>query len=211
MSAWVRALRRARTPLSYSQGFHAHPKIAFSGATPVGDETVADYMDITLKASVEPVELLGRLKATLPEGFLAFEAESIALDTPSLMSAVRGASYTLSIPCADPAALEACIAELNASDEVVVMRKAKSGARHKGRGKRGHQRRLAKEVDIRPVIEQLELVRVVDDRAEIAFSTADPEGRLAKPKEILGQLGADPMQSHVLRTETLFSDHLTAV
>src|SRR5690606_4267902 len=27
MNAWVRALRRARAPFSYSRGFHAHPKL----------------------------------------------------------------------------------------------------------------------------------------------------------------------------------------
>src|SRR5690606_41840338 len=29
MNAWMRALRRAKAPLSYSQGFHPHPRIAF--------------------------------------------------------------------------------------------------------------------------------------------------------------------------------------
>ncbi|MBW2253776.1 MAG: TIGR03960 family B12-binding radical SAM protein, partial [Deltaproteobacteria bacterium] len=32
MNAWMRTLRRARTPLSYTQGFHPHPRLAFSAA-----------------------------------------------------------------------------------------------------------------------------------------------------------------------------------
>src|SRR5690606_2441683 len=43
MNAWMRALRRAKAPLSYSQGFHPHPRIAFSTALPQGEASYGDY------------------------------------------------------------------------------------------------------------------------------------------------------------------------
>ena len=72
VNAWLRTLRRARFQLSYSQGFHPHPKMAFSGARPVGEQSLGDYLDVTLSRREPPETLLSRLRATLPAGFRAF-------------------------------------------------------------------------------------------------------------------------------------------
>ncbi len=50
VNAWIRVLRRACAPIAYSQGFHAHPKLGFATAPPLGEESVGDYMEITLRA-----------------------------------------------------------------------------------------------------------------------------------------------------------------
>src|SRR5690606_20974844 len=115
MTAWVRALRRARAPLSYSQGFHAHPKITFASAPPAGEESQGDYMDIVLRERVAPQDFLARLGATLPEGFLVFEVGEVPVRSPSLMSLAAGFSYAIHVP-GDAEAIEAGIARLLEQD-----------------------------------------------------------------------------------------------
>ena len=44
--AWERALRRARLPVAYSEGFSPRPLLSFSLALPTGCESQAEYADI---------------------------------------------------------------------------------------------------------------------------------------------------------------------
>ncbi len=194
MNAWVRALRRARTPLSYSQGFHAHPKITFATATPVGEETMGDYMDIVLKERVQADELLVRIKAILPEGFRALDIAEVPMNTASLMSAVSGFRYTFYATAADPKAVEARIAEVLAAPETFVQRKSK--AKH-GRG--------LKDVDIRPMIATLVLREAGSHQAVIEFETVAVNGSMAKPREILALLGVEAESTRVVKQETILS------
>ncbi len=202
-SAWIRALRRARAPLSYSQGFHAHPKINFASAAPVGEESMGDYMDVTLKDIVDPEVFLTRLQSVLPEGFAVFDAEDVPLNAPSLMSIVDGFDYTMYAPCADPDELETKISEIVLSDEVIVERRVKP------KGNRG--RAGMKPADIRPMIEELRLVGVENDEAEIEFSTRAVNGKTAKTKEILTLLGIDPLTVRVLKRATFLASQSAAI
>ena len=201
MNAWLRALRRARAPLSYSQGFHAHPKVNFSTAMPVGEESTGDYMDVTLKERVEASQLMARLQAVVPRGFLVLGVEEVGLKAPSLMSAVQGFDYTLMIPDIDRDELASRIWALNSSDEVVVQRSVKARVRIRGRKRR---RREMRPLDLKPMIQHLEL-REGEGTAVIDFQTRTHEGRYAKVKDIVGLLDLDPARTRVLKKETLFS------
>lgn len=205
MNAWVRALRRARAPLSYSQGFHAHPKVTFATPSPVGEESQGDYMDVVLKERVEPRDLLARIKTTLPEGFRAFDIEEVPLRDASLMSQVHGLRYTFFAEVGDIATLETRIAEILTSDEVLVERKQKSKKVRKGRGSRNGGRQTTKPVNIRPMIAELSLRDARGNQAVIDFATTAHDGKLAKAKELLHLLGLDPHATRVLKRDTLLA------
>ena len=64
--AWIRALRRAKAPVSYSRGFHAHARVNFSSALPVGEESTGEYMDVVLSERLDAAALFERLRATVP-------------------------------------------------------------------------------------------------------------------------------------------------
>jgi radical SAM family uncharacterized protein/radical SAM-linked protein len=196
MSAWARALRRARAPLSYSQGFHSHPKITFATAPPVGEESEGDYMDVVLRERIEPAALLDRLRAMLPRGFHAYEAIDAPLNAPSLMSAVIGFDYTLYAE-SDPARIEARIREVLAAGMLSVERKGRPGVP----GKRGDTTM----VDIRPMIHALALRGAEANRITIDFSTRVVNGKLAKPREIIEALGLNPAATRVLKRATQLS------
>jgi len=198
MRAWIRTLRRARAPLSYSQGFHAHPKVTFASAAPVCEESEGDYMDVILKEFVEPEEFLGRVQATLPEGFLVFSVEEVPIKTPSLMSVISGATYTFFVENADVHSIRSKIDEVLQAEEVIIDRKAKAKSK---RTARGNGRKIVR-LDIRPMIESLVLHETGGGAATIEFSTTLFDGKLAKPREILALLGLDPIGVRVLRRET---------
>jgi radical SAM-linked protein len=190
MTAWMRTLRRARWPLSYSQGYHALPRVQFSTACPVGEESRADLMDVILRERGQPSELLSRLRDVLPEGFEAYGLEEVALDGPSLRGMVEGFSYSIRAAGAEWATLERRLAELLDSDSLVVERRAKS---------RGTRRLV--EIDIRPMIARLGL-HEEDGEPVVEFETEALEGRLAKPREIVKLLGLDPVAARVVKLAT---------
>ncbi|MCH7960546.1 MAG: TIGR03960 family B12-binding radical SAM protein [Candidatus Hydrogenedentes bacterium] len=225
LNAWIRALRRAKAPLSYSQGFHAHPKVTFAGALPVGEESQAEYMDVILKERLDADALLTRLCDTLPEGFHAFDVEEVPLRTASLMSSVRGYTYTITVETDNADALQTRIDELMASDVAEVQRKTKAKIRGRGRGRRGpHTRRPQKTVDIRGAIEYLAIREVRDGYATLEFTTAAPSIQepgtpngsentavlLAKPREILHLLDLDWSGARIVKQVCRLEDFAVA-
>ena len=207
--AWVRSLRRARAPIAYSQGFHAHPKLTFSTAAPLGEASVGDYMDVVMWQPEDPENMRERLAAVLPPEFRVYEAYEVPLHGASLMSLVRGFSYTLTVD-ADGAEVAERIESLLGQPEVLVERKAK--AVKKKPPKRFNRNAATplppKEralINVRPWIQRLEVTASDGRQSVLILETASPEGKWVKPKEILALLGiAGP--SGVLKQSTLLAD-----
>lgn len=63
-----RAVRRARLPAAFSEGFHPHVKLSFVGALPLGFESLAEEAYLTLSEQVSPEEIRLKLNRCLPEG-----------------------------------------------------------------------------------------------------------------------------------------------
>src|SRR5689334_21800742 len=63
--ALERAIRRAGVPIAYSSGFTPHPRISYASAAPTGVASEAEYLEIGLRARVEPAELALALDAAL--------------------------------------------------------------------------------------------------------------------------------------------------
>ena len=64
----IRALRRARIPLKYSEGFHPMPKVSFDDPLPVGIESLDEQVFITVPGHITPEDVFARLGPELPEG-----------------------------------------------------------------------------------------------------------------------------------------------
>lgn len=209
MNAWLRALRRARAPLSYSEGFHPHPKVAFESARPVGEESLANYMDVLLKERVEPTELLQRMQALVPAGFAVYSVQEVPIKSPSLMSQVAGMEYVFFVP-GNPADVSERVSVLLSSERLEVSRKAK---KKKGRFKRRGQPPQMRIIDVRPNIVGMS---VRDDLNVEGLVAIDVElcmvnGRGLRPSELLGLLGHAPLECRVLRTRTTFSSTVQQV
>ncbi len=206
LNAWLRSLRRVRAPLVYSEGFHPHPKVAFSGARPLGEETLGDYMDVVLNARVDPHELLARLQATLPQGFQAYGVWEVPLNADSLMSSVAGADYLFFVD-APPDDLGDRVQAMVDAPELLVERRAKKSKR---KGRRPFRR--MRTLDMRPHIRRLDLVEdganigvpAAPGQRVIAVELAVIQGRGCKPSELVELLGLERHQVRVLRLDTRF-------
>ena len=75
---FLRALRRCKAPLAFSGGFHPKAKISFEDALPVGIESLAEYMNIQLRHSVDLQALNEKLNRELPDGMEVIEVEGNA-------------------------------------------------------------------------------------------------------------------------------------
>ncbi len=75
-TALERAIRRAKLPVAYTQGFSPKPKLAYSPALPVGIESQAELMELTLVGHHDARDIAARLAAELPPGLSVLAAEA---------------------------------------------------------------------------------------------------------------------------------------
>ena len=91
-----RALRRAKLPVAYSEGFNPHMKLSFGPALSVGVASDSEYLDVELTESMDAADFGRILAAKLPPG-LAFVAAHPVLSSSSLASALNLAAYEVTV------------------------------------------------------------------------------------------------------------------
>jgi radical SAM-linked protein len=73
-----RGVRRAGLPVAHSAGFSPHPKISYSGGASTGAASEAEFLEISLTASLDPESVRVRLDAALPDGIDVIEVADLA-------------------------------------------------------------------------------------------------------------------------------------
>lgn len=68
LKIFIRALRRSRIEVFYSEGFHPHPKISFSSALSLGIQSYAEFIDIDIKNAEDEKHFLKDMNESLPDG-----------------------------------------------------------------------------------------------------------------------------------------------
>lgn len=91
--ALERAVRRARLPIAYGQGFHPKARLAFGPALPVGVAGHREYVDLALATYVSPADAGSALSEALPKGLPLVEAKYVSTKAPSLTSQAAVAVY----------------------------------------------------------------------------------------------------------------------
>jgi radical SAM-linked protein len=94
-TVFERSVRRARLPLAYTQGFSAHPKIAFGSGLPVGYGSNVELLDIELTDDLDPDELRDRMNGGLPQGIRVERAERLLTKGVSLGELIVAADYEI--------------------------------------------------------------------------------------------------------------------
>jgi radical SAM family uncharacterized protein len=87
-----RALRRARVPVCYSQGYSHHPRISFGPPLPLGVVGEAEYFDLSVCGRLDE-GWLERLNLGFPSGLRAYEARIVSQQGPSLVALLDAAEY----------------------------------------------------------------------------------------------------------------------
>ena len=87
-----RALRRARVPVCYSQGYSHHPRISFGPPLPLGVVGEAEYFDVSVCGRLDE-GWLEKLNLGFPSGLRAYEARIVSHEGPSLVALLSAAEY----------------------------------------------------------------------------------------------------------------------
>ena len=188
--AWERALRRARMPLAYSQGFNPRPKMQFASGLPLGTTGSAEILDIIVKEPVDPKEALERIIPALPVGIGLSSVEEVLLKGPTLQQLLHQAEYHVTVETDMPAAeLTTRIENLLASEAIMQTRKRK---------------KQDEQFDLRPLLHQLRLESMENGDALLFMCvTAGQHGNL-RPEAVLKALGLEENWAAIERTRLIF-------
>ena len=108
-----RAIKRAKIPVAYSEGFNPHMKISLASALGVGVSSNCEACEIELKQLEAPEVLVSRLKDCLPRGIKIVAVDMVPKKTAKLMATARAADYLVTLPLVK----ELSITELNAIEQ----------------------------------------------------------------------------------------------
>jgi radical SAM family uncharacterized protein/radical SAM-linked protein len=87
-----RALRAARVPMAYSQGYNRHAKIAYGPPLSLGASSAAEYFDLDLAQPCAWDAIL-KMNGVLPDGVRIVDGRPFQRNGDSLMSVISRADY----------------------------------------------------------------------------------------------------------------------
>lgn len=166
-----RALRRSGLPIRYSQGFNPHVLLSFASPLPVGVSGQEELMDVPLATEMAEEAFYDTMAAALPNSLPLVRVRAVDDKHPKLMAMLQTAAYDVRI--ADGEALKGltgAMAPLLARDEIMAIRKTKSGE---------------KLTDIRPMIHEL---RPLDTQDGLYIRVSLTELQTLKPELLLKTL-----------------------
>jgi radical SAM-linked protein len=184
---WERTFRRARLPLSYSQGFNPHPHLNLASALPLGFTGSQEILDAWLEQMLPEAVIQSALEKAAPPGIDIRQVESFDERAPTLQTVMEASNYTI--------ILDEHLPDLDERLNALLQ------AENLPRQRRG------KDYDLRPLV--LELQRLPDDaqgRQRIQTRLKAQEGATGRPEEVLEVLGADPLAARINRDYLVISD-----
>ncbi len=201
-----RMLRRLDLPLFYSRGFHPKPEMTFGPALSLGIASLAEMVDVKLRADALAADALEdlsmRLEATASDGIEVFGARVLGPNDPSVNKVIDEATYVAALPrpvlsalgFADADAVRAHIAARR-EGELVVRREVK------GIGKRVDVGHYLADVRVGDGAESLAAAGIVGEHLlPVAFNLRITPTGAAKATEALEVLlGTEAAHARVVR------------
>lgn len=167
--AMDRAIRRAKLPVEYSQGFSPHARLSFSAPLPVGVAGEAELMALDLTAEWSAEAVAKSLNRQLPRDLGVVAVQVLRRSKRSPFSDLVAADYRADVVHCEQEQLAAAIESLLAAPTLAITRSTKS---------------RVVEVDIRERIIDLALIPGPGVWMRLGMT----DENLAKPAEVLGLL-----------------------
>lgn len=146
MHYYQKALRRAGIPICYSAGFSPHQIMSFASPLSVGHTSEGEYMDIEVSESGSSKEMLEKLNAQMVDGARVYSWKLLPDDAENAMASIAAADYVVSFRegygPADWQQFAEVFTAFCHQESIPVEKKTKRNTR---------------EVDIRPLIYQMEI------------------------------------------------------
>ncbi|MGB3262717.1 MAG: TIGR03936 family radical SAM-associated protein, partial [Microcoleus sp.] len=99
-----RVVRRADLPISFTGGFHPHPRISVANALPLGATSTGEIADFELTRPIDLEVFREKMAATLPENIPIYKVEQIDLKAPSANQLLEAAEYIVTVAATGPLA-----------------------------------------------------------------------------------------------------------
>lgn len=176
---WERILRRARLPLAFSQGFSPHPLISVAAPLPVGQTSLAEYLELELIEQMPPECLQAAIAPVLPAEMECLGAVAVPDGTKPLMGLIRFADYQLIGRGVSDLRLN--VSNFLASPSCPLTVRRKGGM---------------KEVDIRPLVRSL----AVDENNRLLACLATGSTGNLRPEDLWRALASGSPEA-IMRTE----------
>ncbi len=194
---WERAIRRARLPIAYSEGFSPRPKLHFGLALSVGHESVDEYLDIDLREPVPLAGLTEELSTCLPVGLDATAVAELPPGSVSLQEAVDLVVWRFAIPAGAADGVARRVAEVLEAAEWPLE------VERKGKPQRIDLRPQVDALTVHPLDGSGPLPALVDDLAGSGGLAVVAElrtrPRSVRPGELLAALGLEGVDVRVRR------------
>ena len=162
----MRAFRRARVPLKFTEGFHPAPKVSFESALPVGMESTEERFQVETPFHVQPESLIERVNEQLPEGLTLTACATVFQRLPA--ETARICHYTVSLK-------EASFSEEKLKDFLESPAAPLTKKNRKGR---------VKTIDLKQAVRELQIVSSTTARMTLGTSP----GNHVRPTDALGHI-----------------------
>ncbi len=166
LRVFERAIKRAKIPVAYTQGFNPRQKLVFGLPMSIGLTSESEFADIELSEDMEPQEFITQINKGLPEGLKVEEAVS-RNTRDNIMNQITAARYEIVFEVKEPRSrfeIDTMIYGLLAEEEISVIKKSKKGPRP---------------VNVRPLIYSLSAEKIDTGKFKMkAFLSAGAENNL---------------------------------
>lgn len=178
MNTLTRALRRARIPIKFSQGYNPRPLISFGSALAVGITSFGEYADFELDPEYSAGEFKRNLNRELPIGVRILQATEISSESKSLMSQINTARYEIDLKFeqrVDQQQVSEILREFLATDTIMIVRKRRN--------------KSDREFDLRPMVYELSCLGIINKQRAVieALIQTGSSGNL-RPGELIRAL-----------------------
>lgn len=127
LRVFERAIKRAKIPVAYTQGFNPRQKLVFGLPMSIGLTSESEYADIELVEDMQPEEFVTQINKGLPDGLKAEEA--VSMNTrDNIMNQITAARYEIVFEVKEPRSrfeIDTIIYDLLSREEISVMKKSK--------------------------------------------------------------------------------------
>lgn len=178
---WERTVRRARVPLSYTQGFHPGPKIQIASALPLGFLGRCEIVDVWVDSATFDPLIPDLLRSAAPPGLGILSVDVVDEHAPALQTQVVSAEYEITL-------LDALDSTTLAKGITAILQ-----AEALPRQRRG------KPYDLRPLVEDLHL-QPLPGSITLFMRLSARNGATGRPEEVLDCLGIPIESTRIERT-----------
>jgi len=187
---WERLARRARVPLTYSQGFSPHPRLSLGMALPVGYASDCETVDLYLAERLEVSDVRETLERQAPPGIRIRDVADVPLAAPAPQATMREAEYLVpiagSVPCT---ALRSALAALLRRTSIPRTRVRKGAA---------------KAYDLRPLIIDATCEPAPDGGTWLRLRLVCGAGGAGRVEEVVDELGLTAHAGMVRRVRLIW-------